>query len=75
MLVESGAQSTLLGDKQFNYLLKSGIRAKLQPEAERNLRVYGNGCFPVVGKFEVTIACHGRKPIETILVMQGKGRC
>ena len=74
MLVDSGAQSTVLGERQFNNLVKSGLRAKLQPE-ERNLRVYGNGRLPVVGKFEATIECHGRKTMETILVTQGEGRC
>ena len=74
MLVDSGAQSTVLGERQFNNLVKSGLRAKLQPE-EKNLRVYGNGCLPVVGKFVAAIECHGRKTMETILVMQGEGRC
>lgn len=74
MLVDSGAQSTVLGERQFNNLVKSGLRAKLQPE-ERNLRVYGNGRLPVVGRFEAIIECHGRKTMETILVTQGEGRC
>ena len=74
MLVDSGAQSTVLGERQFNNLVKSGLKAKLQPE-ERNLRVYGNGCLPVVGKFEASIECNGRKTMETILVTQGEGRC
>ena len=74
MLVDSGVQSTVLGERQFNNLVKSGLKAKLEPE-ERNLRVYGNGCLPVVGKFEATIQCHGRKTMETILVTQGEGRC
>ena len=36
MLVDSGAQSTVLGERQFNNLVRDGLRAKLQPE-ERNL--------------------------------------
>ena len=36
MLVESGAQSTVLGEKQFNNLVRSGLKARLQPE-ERDL--------------------------------------
>ena len=59
MLVDSGAPSTLLGKEQFNNLVRSGLRAILMPE-ERNLGVYGNGCLPVVSKFEVTIECHGK---------------
>ena len=55
VLVDSGAQSTLLGDKQFNILVKSGLKAKLQPEAKRSLRVYRNGRCPVVGKFEAIL--------------------
>ena len=74
MLVDSGAQSTVLGERQFNNLAKSGLKAKLQPE-ERNLRVYGNGYLPVVGKFEASIECNGRKIMETILVTRGEGRC
>ena len=74
MLVDSGAQSTVLGERQLNNLAKSGLIAKLQPE-KRNLRVYGNGYLPVVGKFEASIECNGRKTIETILMTQGEGRC
>ena len=74
VLVDSGAQSTALGERQFNNLVRDGLRAKLQPE-ERNLRVYGNGCLPVVGKFEASVECYGRKTMETILVTQGEGRC
>ena len=37
--------------------------------------MYGNGYLPVVGKFEVSIECNGRKTMETILVTQGEGRC
>ena len=74
MLVDSGAQSTVLGERQLNNLVKSGLKAKLQLE-ERNLRVYGNGYLPVVGKFEASIECNGRKIMETILVTRGEGRC
>ena len=59
MVVDSGAQFTVLGERQFHSLVRSSVKAKLQPE-ERNLRVYGNGCLPVVGKFEATIECHRR---------------
>ena len=59
-LVDSGAQSTVLGERQLHNLVRSGLRAKLQPE-ERNLRVYGNGSLAVVGKCEATIECMGRK--------------
>ena len=74
MLVDSGAQFTVLGERQFHSLVRSGLKAKLQPE-ERNLRVYGNGCLPVVGKFEATIECHRKTVTETVLVTQGEGRC
>ena len=74
MLVDSGAQSTVLGERKFNNLVKSGLKAKLQPE-ERKLRVYGNGYLPVVGKFEASIECNGRKIMETILMTRGEGRC
>ena len=74
VLVDSGAQSTVLGERQFNDLVRDGLRAKLQPE-ERNLRVYGNGSLPVVGKFEASVECYERKTMETILVTQGEGRC
>ena len=74
MLVDSGAQSTVLGKKQFDNLVRNGLKVKLKPE-ERNLRVYGNGHLPVVGKFQANIQCFGRKTMETILVTQGEGRC
>ena len=74
MLVDSGAQSTVLGERQFHNLVRSGLRLKLQPE-ERNLRVYGNGSLAVVGKFEATVECHGQKVVENILVTEGDGRC
>ena len=64
ILVDSGAQ--------FHSLVRSGFKAKLQPE-ERNLRVYGNGCLPVDGKFEATNECHGQTVAGT--VTQGGGRC
>ena len=67
MLVDSGAQFTVLGERQFHSLVRSGFKANLQPE-ERNLRVYGNGCLPVVAKFEATIECHGQTVLETVLV-------
>ena len=57
MLVDSGAQSTVLGKKQFDNLVRDGLKAKLQPE-ERNFRVYGNGYLPVVGKFEASLQCY-----------------
>ena len=60
MLVDSGAQFTVLGERQFHSLVRSGFKANLQPE-ESNLHVYGNGCLPVVGKFEATIECHGQR--------------
>ena len=74
MLVDSGVQFTVLGEQQFHSLVRSGFKTKLQPE-ERNLHVYGNGCLPVIGKFEATIECHGQTVAETVLVMQGGGRC
>ena len=37
--------------------------------------MYGNGYLPVVGKFEGSIHCVGRKTMETILVTQGEGWC
>ena len=74
MLVDSGAQFTVLGERKFHILVRSSLKAKLQPE-ERNLRVYGNACLPVVGKFEATIECHRQTVTETVLVAQGKGRC
>ena len=74
MLFDSGAQFTVLGEREFHSLVRSGLKAKLQPE-ERNLHVYGNGCLPVVGKFEATIQCHGQMVTETVLVTQGEGRC
>ena len=74
MLVDSGAQLTVLGERQFHSLVRSGFKANLQPE-ERNLRFYGNGCLPVVGKFEATIECNGQTVAETVLVTQGEGRC
>jgi len=50
MFVDSGAQSTVLGKKQFDNLVRDGLKAKLQLE-ERNLRGY----LPLVGKFEARI--------------------
>ena len=43
MLVDSGAQSTVLGEEQFHNLVRNGLKANMMPE-ERPLRVYGNGC-------------------------------
>ena len=74
MLVDSGARSTVLGEQQFHNLLRNSLKANLMPE-EITLRVYGNGCLPVVDKFEATIECHGQKVVETVLVTQGEGRC
>ena len=74
MLVDSGAQCTVLGEQQFHNLVESGLRANLIPE-KRDLRVYGNGCLPAVSKFEATIECHGQKVVETVLAKQGEGRC
>ena len=36
MLVDSGAQSTVLGKEQFDNLVRNGLKEKLKPE-ERNL--------------------------------------
>ena len=74
MLVDSGAQSTLLGKQQFHNLVRSVLRANLMSE-KRNHCVYGNGCLPVVSKYDVTFGCHGQKIVETVLVTQGEGRC
>ena len=74
MLVDSGAQSTVLGEQQFHNLVRNGLKANLMPE-EITLRVFANGCLPVVGKFEATIESHGQKVVETFLVTQGEGRC
>ena len=74
MLVDSGAQSTVLGEQQFQNLVKNGLKANLMPE-EITLRVYGNGCLPGVGKFEATIEFHGQNVVETVLVTQGEGQC
>ena len=74
MLVDSAAQSTVLGKKQFDNSVRDGLKVKLQPE-ERHLRVYGNGYVPVLGKFEASSQCYGRKTMVAILVTQGEGRC
>ena len=74
MLVFSGAQSTMLGEQQFHNLVRNGLKANIMPE-ERPLHVYGNGCLPVVGKFEAIIECHGQKVVENVLVTQGEERC
>ena len=74
MLVDSGAQSTLLGKQQFHNLVRSVLRVNLMPE-KRNLCVYGNRCLPVVSKYEVTFECHGQKLVETVFVAQGEGWC
>ena len=74
MLVDCGAQSTVLGEQQFHNLVRNGLKANLMSE-EITLRVYGNECLPVVDKFEATIECHGQKVFETVLVTQGEGRC
>ena len=37
--------------------------------------MYGDDCFPVVGKFEATIECYGKETVETVLVTQREGRC
>ena len=58
---------------QFNELRARGLKAKLEPD-NRNLRVYGNGYLPVVGKFKATIECFGQRIEKFILVTQGEGR-
>ena len=50
MLVDSGAQSTVLGKKQFDNLVRGGLRP------EERLRVYGNGYLTFVGQFEASIS-------------------
>ena len=70
MLLDSGKQFTVHGERQFHNLVRSGLKAKLQPE-ERNLRVYGNGYLPVVGKFEAS----GRRWWRLFLLRRGEGRC
>ena len=74
MLIDSGAQPTVVGEQQFHNLVGSDLRTNLIPE-ERNIHVYGNGCLLVVGKFEAIIECHGQKVVETVLETQGEGRC
>lgn len=74
MLFDSGAQSTVLGTKQFDNLLRDSLKAKLQP-IERNLQVYGNGYLPFVCTFEVSIQWYRRRAMETILVTRGEGQC
>lgn len=74
MLVDFGVQSTVLGEQQFHDLARRGLRANLILE-QRNLPAYGNGCLPVLGKFEATIECDGQIVVETVLVTRGEGRC
>lgn len=42
VLVDSDAQSPVLGKKQLDILVRDGLKAKLRPE-ERNLRLYEKG--------------------------------
>ena len=44
MLVDSGAQSPMLGKKQLDNLAKDGLKAKLRPE-ERNFRLKRMGIY------------------------------
>ena len=64
ILIDSGAQSSVLGEQLFHDL----------PE-ERNLPVYDNGCRPVVGKFEATIEFYGKTVVKTVLLTQGERWC
>lgn len=64
MLIDSGAQSSVLGEQLFHDL----------PE-ERNLPVYDNGCLPVVGKFGATIEFYGKTVVETVLLTQAERWC
>ena len=50
MLVDSGAQSTIFGQKQFKFLHQQGLEAELVQD-NRKLHVYGNSLLPVVGNF------------------------
>ena len=75
MPVDSGAQFTVLGERQVQSLVRSGFKGKLQPEERNLLLVHGNGCLPVAGKFEATIECHGQTVAEIVLVTQGEGQC
>lgn len=60
MLVDSGAQFTVLGEREFHSLVRSGLKAKLQQE-ERNLRGYGNGCYRLLAKLRLLLNVMGRR--------------
>lgn len=74
MLVDSGAQSTVLGEEQFSLLRRKGLKSELVPD-NRTLRVYGNSLLPVVGSFRAVITCYGHQVEEDVLVTKGTGQC
>ena len=74
MVVDSGAQMSVMGENQYNMLKKRGLRVKLEPDS-RCLRVYGNGRLQVIGVISCTVKCFGRSLQECFLVIPGDGRC
>jgi len=74
MLVDSSAQSTVLGEKQFEFLRQQGLGAQLVP-GNRKLHVNGNSLLPVIDVFRAVITCYGRCVDEGVLVTKGDGQC
>ena len=72
MLVDSGVQLTLLGEKQFEILCQRGLGAELIPD-NRKLRVYGNSLLPVIGVFHAVITCYGRCVNKELFVIKEDG--
>ena len=60
MLVDSGAQTTVLGELQFHNLVRNDNKSNMMPE-ERTLRVYGNECYQWSVNLRLQLNVMGKK--------------
>eukprot|EP00112_Aurelia_sp_Birch-Aquarium-sp1_P023841 Seg7278.1 transcript_id=Seg7278.1/GoldUCD/mRNA.D3Y31 product="putative protein K02A2.6" protein_id=Seg7278.1/GoldUCD/D3Y31 len=74
MLVDSGAQVTVMGKSEFEKLKRKGLKVNMEVE-NRKLRVYGDGCIPIVGSANVVIGCGGKEVRERVVIVSGNGHC
>ncbi len=74
MLVDSGAQVTVMGETEFEKLKSKGLKVNLEVE-NRKLRVYGDGRIPIVGSANVLIGFGGKEVAERVIIVSGTGHC
>ena len=74
MLVDSSAQSTVFGEKQFEFLRQQGLGAELVPD-NRKVACQWHSLLPVIGVFRAVITCYGLCVDEGVLVTKGDGQC